>query len=90
MSRVNILDTVSKDAGIYAALIATSDLLILIIYFSTRAVGFSVQVSEFDCLIWISLAKDTVHCYTVSGPDWSKLPFANYLPLFRVGGGNMV
>jgi hypothetical protein len=43
----NILDTVSRDAKIYFAVIATSHLLIVIM-FGVARVGFSAPVLEFN------------------------------------------
>lgn len=47
MKGANIIEAVSKDAWIYFALITTSYLLTVVMYFSAR-VGLSVPVSEFD------------------------------------------
>ena len=47
MSRSSILDTVSRDAGIYFGLITASHFLVLVMSLTTR-VRFSVLVFEFD------------------------------------------
>lgn len=47
MNRSKILDTVSRDAGIYFALITTSHLLTVVMNIAAR-VEFSLPVSEFD------------------------------------------
>jgi len=46
-SRSNILDTVSRDAGIYFALITVSHFLVLVMYLTAR-VKFSSLVFESD------------------------------------------
>ena len=47
MRGLTLLGAVSKDARIYFAVITTSYLVIVIMYFCAR-VGFSVSASEFD------------------------------------------
>ena len=47
MNGPRILDTVSRDAEIYFAVIATSHFLAVVMYITTR-VRFSVPVFEFD------------------------------------------
>ena len=47
MNGSSILDTVSRDAGIYFACITTSHFLSVVMYFTTR-VKFFVLVPEFD------------------------------------------
>jgi len=47
MNRSRILDAVSRDAGIYFALITTSHLLTVVMNVAAR-VGFSLSASELD------------------------------------------
>jgi len=47
MNRSRILDIVSRDAGIYFALITTSHLLAVVMHIAVK-VGFSLPVSKFD------------------------------------------
>lgn len=91
----SIIDTVSRDAEMYFAVITTTHLLIVVMYAAARVGVLCIGTQAWRALTIESAfaARGRVLTYSVSRPhacDWTKPDFANYAPSSSVGRGNAV